>query len=128
MVDNQQKVWFSMAFMRRMQWHGNWIVEVGRSERSGQGSSGTVKEMDMKRTLSLLTAALFAGAVAMPAFAQSPAPSAAAPAPSEAAPAASPEASPMATKTHHHRHHHHHAKKAMPEASPSEAAPEPSAS
>ncbi len=66
----------------------------------------------MKRTVSMLTAALFVGAIAMPAFAQAPAESPAAAA-SMAAP--SPESSPAAaasggmtmTKTHHHRHHHH---------------------
>ena len=52
----------------------------------------------MKRTVSMLTAALFVGALAVPALAQSPA--------AEASPAASepaPEASPAMTK-HHHKH------------------------
>jgi hypothetical protein len=65
----------------------------------------------MKRTVSLLTAALFAGALAAPVLAQSPAmaPSPAA-APSMAAPMSpSAEASPMAHHRRHHRHHHHKA-------------------
>jgi hypothetical protein len=35
-----------------------------------KGPSGTEKEMDVKRTVSLLTATLFVGALAAPAFAQ----------------------------------------------------------
>jgi hypothetical protein len=60
----------------------------------------------MKRTVSLLTAALFAGALATPVLAQSPgmeASPAAPPAGAMGAPGA--EASPM---THHHMHHHYH--------------------
>src|SRR5438105_7043383 len=77
---------------------------------------GTEKEKDMKRTVSLLTAALFAGALAAPVLAQSPGMEASpAAAPSMAAPAGemSPgaEASPMAHHRRHHRmrHHKHHA-------------------
>jgi hypothetical protein len=55
----------------------------------------------MKRTLSILTAAIFASAIAVPAFAQSGASS------PEASPAA--EASPSSGKSHKH---HHHKKKA----------------
>ena len=62
----------------------------------------------MKRTVSLLTAALFAGALAAPAFAQSPAaePSAAAPAAGETSPAAMSSTEGTAKPKHHHRRHH----------------------
>src|SRR5438128_1698263 len=84
---------------------------------------GTEKEKDMKRTVSLLTAALFAGALAAPVLAQSPA--------MEASPAASPsmaapsgEMSPSAEAsptTHHRRRHHmrHRRHRAETETSPS---------
>ncbi|HTY56529.1 MAG TPA: hypothetical protein VMB26_15075 [Candidatus Binataceae bacterium] len=83
----------------------------------------------MKRTLSVLTAVLFAGALAAPVMAQS-APATDNPqtkvAQAEgAAPAAEPsaEASPAPKHKHHHMMHHHH-KKATPEASPgAEASP-----
>jgi hypothetical protein len=68
----------------------------------------------MKRTVSLLTAALFAGALAAPVLAQSPAMEASPQAaPSMAAPmgegSPSAEASPMAHHRRHRRHHKHHA-------------------
>jgi hypothetical protein len=67
-------------------------------------------EMGMKRTLTILSAALFAGALSVPAVqAQEPAaPGAAATAaaPAAEAPAPAAEASP-AMKKHHMRHHHH---------------------
>jgi hypothetical protein len=69
----------------------------------------------MKRTVSLLSAALFAGALAAPVLAQSPGMEASpAAAPSMAAPmgegSPSAEASPMAHhRRHHRRHHKHHA-------------------
>lgn len=56
----------------------------------------------MKRTLSILTAAIFASAIAVPAFAQSGAIS------PEASPAA--EASPAMSEKPSHKHHHHHKK------------------
>ena len=83
--------------------------------RAKNSRLGTEKEKDMKRTVPLLTAALFAGALAAPVLAQSPAmeaspaaaPSMAAPMP-EGSPGA--EASPMAHhRRHHRRHHKHHA-------------------
>ena len=80
------------------------------------------KEKGMKRTVSILTAALFVSALAMPAFAQSPAPMAS----PEASPAmAAPEASPAPMKKHHHMHHHHKKSSSMasPEASPEAPAP-----
>jgi hypothetical protein len=91
---------------------------------------GTEKEKDMKRTVSLLTAALFAGALAAPVLAQSPAmeasPAAAPAAPMESASPGA-EASPMAHHRHHHRRHHHkhHAEAPSGEMSPSggEASP-----
>ena len=72
----------------------------------------------MKRTVSILTAALFVGALsAMPAFAQSPEAS------PEASPAAAaPESSPAPTKHHHVRKHHH--KKASSSSAATEASPE----
>jgi len=58
----------------------------------------------MKRTLSILTAAIFAGAIAVPAFAQGGAGAPEASPATEASPAA--EASPaMSQKPHKHRHH-----------------------
>jgi hypothetical protein len=54
----------------------------------------------MKRSLSILTAAIFASAIAVPAFAQSGGP--------EASPAA--EASPAMSEKPSHKHHHHHKK------------------
>ena len=64
----------------------------------------------MKRTLTILSAALFAGALSVPAVqAQEPAAPAAgatAAAPAAEAPAPAAEASPT-TKKHHMRHHHH---------------------
>jgi hypothetical protein len=88
----------------------------------------------MKRTVSLLSAALFAGALAAPVLAQSPATEASpAAAPSMAAPmggeSPAAEASPMTRRQrrHHRRHHRHHAGMASPssEMSPSggEASP-----
>jgi hypothetical protein len=56
----------------------------------------------MKRSLSILTAAIFASAIAVPAFAQSGASS------PEASPAA--EASPAMSEKPSHKHHHHHKK------------------
>jgi hypothetical protein len=108
---------------------------------------GNREEKKMKRTVTILTAALFVSALAMPAFAQSPEASPAA-APSMAAPEASPamaapEASPESAATekkeemaehHHTKHHrkHHHKAAAMteptPEAAPSTEAPAPMAS
>jgi hypothetical protein len=108
---------------------------------------GNREEKKMKRTVTILTAALFVSALAMPAFAQSPEASPAA-APSMAAPEASPamaapEASPESAATekkeemaeHHHKKHHrkhHHKAAAMteptPEAAPSTEAPAPMAS
>ena len=82
----------------------------------------------MKRSLSILTAAIFASAIAVPAFAQSGAPEASPAA--EASPGA--EANPAGSEKHSH-HHHHHKKKAEsgesgasgmePSGSPSESAP-----
>jgi hypothetical protein len=109
--------------------------------------NGNREEKKMKRTVTILTAALFVSALAMPAFAQSPEASPAA-APSMAAPEASPamaapEASPESAATekkeemaeHHHKKHHrkhHHKAAAMaeptPEAAPSTEAPAPMAS
>ena len=78
----------------------------------------------MKRTLSILTAAIFASAIAVPAFAQSGASS------PEASPAA--EASPAGSEKPH-KHHHHHKKGGessessgggmAPSGAPSDAAP-----
>jgi hypothetical protein len=99
---------------------GTRIAETG-TQRFQARTSGK-KEKDMKRTVSMLTAALFVGAIAMPAFAQAPAESpaaAASTAPSaEASPAAAPTEGMKMTHKHHRRHHHH--KKTMEEgASPS---------
>ncbi len=71
----------------------------------------------MKRTLTILTAALFASAIAVPAFAQSGGMSA------EASPAAA--ASPSAEKPAKKHHHGHKKKGSMGMASP-EASPSPS--
>jgi hypothetical protein len=69
----------------------------------------------MKRTLTVLTAAIFASAIAIPAFAQSS---------MEASPAAM--ASPSSEKPMKKHHHHmHHKKGSMGMASP-EASPSPS--
>jgi hypothetical protein len=89
----------------------------------------------MKRTVSLLTAALFAGALAAPVLAQNPATEASpAAAPSMAAPmggeSPSAEASPTAHHRRHHRvhHHHHHAAESpSSEMSPSGGEASPSA-
>lgn len=135
-----------LGFSRHPGWHGV-SMNVGE-KRSANGSSKNLKsnweEMDMKRTVSILTAALFVSALAMPAFAQAPAasPAAAAPEASTAAPEASPAmAAPESAATeqkeekaehhrrHHVRHHHHHKAAAMsapsPEAAPSTEAPAP---
>jgi hypothetical protein len=73
----------------------------------------------MKRTLSILTAAIFASAIAVPAFAQGG--------------ASSPEASPAAAASPGTHKHHHHKKKAdsgesgssmAPMGSPSVSAPQ----
>jgi hypothetical protein len=101
---------------------------------------GNREEKKMKRTVTILTAALFVSALAMPAFAQSPEASPAA-APSMAAPEASPamaapEASPESAATekkeemaeHHHKKHHrkhHHKAAAMSEPAPETGAPAP---
>jgi len=70
----------------------------------------------MKRTLSVLTAALFATVLSAPAFAADMAPAADASPAAMASPAASDSSSSSATTTdtsssstptHHHRHHHH---------------------
>jgi hypothetical protein len=80
----------------------------------GTDHRGTEKEKDMKRTVSILTAALFVGALAIPAFAQAPAEGGAPAAPEKSM--AAPEAAPAMAKkegaaTHHKAHHwHHHAK------------------
>jgi hypothetical protein len=69
-------------------------------------------EMGMKRTLTILSAAIFAGALSVPAVqaqepaAPAPAAAATAAAPAAEAPAPAAEASP-AMKKHHMRHHHH---------------------
>ena len=80
----------------------------------------------MKRTVSLLTAALFAGALAAPVLAQEGSPAAA---PSMAAPmgegSPSAEASPVAH--HHHVHHHHHHHTASGEMAPSGGMASPAA-
>ena len=82
----------------------------------------------MKRTLSVLTAVLFAGAMAAPVMAQSaPTKSDTTVAQAEgAAPAAEPsaEATPM---KHHHRTHHmrHHKKSSSMETPAAEASPAP---
>jgi hypothetical protein len=92
----------------------DWLAWQSLLQTSGGSLNrrlGTEKEKDMKRTVSLLTAALFAGALAAPVLAQSPA--------SPESPAAAPSMAPMgegspsaeASPTgHHHRHHrkHHH--------------------
>ena len=82
-------------------WHDNGICRWGGVQHR---RSGTEKEKDMKRTVSLLTAALFAGALAGPALAQSPA--------TESSPAAAaPSAESSSSTTHHHAVHHHHARR-----------------
>jgi hypothetical protein len=100
-------------------WHGNGLSEGETAHKNRRQE--TEKEKDMKRTVSLLTAALFAGALAAPVLAQSPA--------MEASPAASPgmaapmgEGSPSAEaspSTHHRRHHRHHKHHAATQTSPS---------
>jgi cytoskeletal protein RodZ len=85
-------------------WHGNRLmlfVCCGCSANKGQKVEGDHKYM--KRTLSILSAAIFASAIAIPAFAQS---GSAAPAASAAAPEASAAASPSTEKPapkHHHK-------------------------
>ena len=85
----------------------------------------------MKRTLSILTAAIFASAIAVPAFAQGGGAMAPEASPAaEASPGA--EANPAGSEKHSH-HHHHHKKKAEsgesgssgtePSGSPSDATP-----
>jgi hypothetical protein len=97
-----------------------------RSDGRTNARQRTEKEKDMKRTVSLLTAALFAGALAAPVFAQSPAMEAS-PAAAASMAAPSSEAS-TAGSSHHHTKHHwrrhrrHHASSSA--ASPSsEASP-----
>jgi hypothetical protein len=78
-------------------WH---LIQIRGGSRRGR-EERKEEEIEMKRTVSILTAALFAGAMAVPAFAQAPATPA-----SPAAPAA--EASPAKMMHHHHMHHHVH--------------------
>ena len=104
----------SWTFPITANWHDNRLSE---GQTAPNCRHGTEKEKDMKRTVSLLTAALFAGALAAPVLAQSPAMEASpAAAPSMAAPTA--EGSPAETTHHHHhrhhRHHHHAATGAAP--------------
>ncbi len=95
----------------------------------------------MKRTVSILTAALFVGALAIPAFAQAPAAGGAGAAPEKSM--AAPEASPAMAKKegavkhhkgHHHAKHHtkhhtkHHKMMSKKEAPAAPAEPAPAAS
>jgi hypothetical protein len=97
----------------RMNFNGFNAVAWQWLKRSSDGLQnhrlGTEKEKDMKRTVSLLTAALFAGALAAPVLAQAPAASPAAP-PSMAAPMGGESPTAEASPTGHHRRHHrmHH--------------------
>ncbi len=67
----------------------------------------------MKRTVSMLTAALFVGAMAMPALAQSPAQPQELPSPAASSPSgAGMETGGASRAKHHHRKHHRRSMKA----------------
>jgi hypothetical protein len=81
-----------------IRWHANGYGPAKCGPITDREIQGDQKFM--KRTLSILTAALFAGALAVPAFAAESSPAAA------ASPAAMTEKAPR--KAHHVTHHHHH--------------------
>src|SRR5271154_1782407 len=102
------KLLINKAFLGRLRpWHDSSYGECSNNQQAPEWGEKQRSPKSMKRTLSVLTAVLFAGALAAPAMAQSAPTQKPDPTVAQAEGAAPAPAEPAAEPTPKHRHHGH---------------------